>query len=251
MLSVAAAIGTIAFDRALKRARVTADAVWMVAITLAAGFVGAKLWYVFVDAPAKFGAIGWGETWNSTGFSWYGALISGIAALALQGRQAKIGVLSTLYLAAPAVAFGHGIGRIGCFLSGDGCYGIAIRPVHFFSLTFRPWGMGFPNGLQPVFVPVYPTPLYELTVDLFIGWWLWRLLGKPHATGAIAGQYLALAGMARFLVEFIRRNPRVLWGLSVAQFVSAGAVVAGVVLMWCGPHRPLSCVGRHPLGKPA
>jgi len=37
---------------------------------------------------------------------------------------------------------------------------------------------------------------------------LWRRLGKPHATGAIVGQYLALSGIARFLVEFIRRNPR-------------------------------------------
>ncbi len=116
-------------------------------------------------------------------------------------------------MAAPAAAIGYGIGRIGCFLSGDGCYGIEIRPVHFLGLTFTPWGIAFPHGLQPIGVPVYPTPLYEFAAGLVIGWWLWRRGGKPHGTGAILGQYLILSGIARFLVEFIRRNPKVLLGL--------------------------------------
>jgi phosphatidylglycerol---prolipoprotein diacylglyceryl transferase len=66
---------------------------------------------------------------------------------------------------------------------------------------------------------------------LLIGWFLWWRLGKPHATGAILGQYLVLTGLARFLVEFIRRNPKVIWGLSNAQLASAGAVVAGLALV--------------------
>ena len=80
----------------------------------------------------------------------------------LQGLREKIGALRTLDLCAPAAAIGYGIGRIGCFLSGDGCYGIPIQPVHLFGITFHPWGMAFPQGIEPVFVPVYPTPLYEL-----------------------------------------------------------------------------------------
>jgi phosphatidylglycerol:prolipoprotein diacylglycerol transferase len=56
--------------------------------------------------------------------------------------------------------------------------------------------------------------------------------------GAIVGQYLALSGTARFLVEFIRRNPKVLWGLSNAQLASAGSVLAGVALLaWAGTRR--------------
>ena len=61
-------------------------------------------------------------------------------------------------------------------------------------------------------------------------------------------QYLVLSGIARFLVEFIRRNPKVLWGLSNAQLASAGAVVAGIVLIWWAARRAVmepeeACVG--------
>jgi phosphatidylglycerol:prolipoprotein diacylglycerol transferase len=67
---------------------------------------------------------------------------------------------------------------------------------------------------------------------------LWLRLGKPHGTGAILGQYLMLSGIARFLVEFIRRNPKVLWGLSNAQLASAGAVFVGIALTAWASTRP-------------
>jgi phosphatidylglycerol:prolipoprotein diacylglycerol transferase len=53
------------------------------------------------------------------------------------------------------------------------------------------------------------------------------------------GQYLALSGIARFLVEFIRRNPKVLCGLSNAQLASAGAVLIGIALAWWASTRPV------------
>jgi len=236
MLWLAAVCAAFVADRCFRRAGIDADAVGMVAIAVVAGIVGAKLWHV-LDTPSDFRELGWHALWDSAGFAWYGGLIFGIAALIYQGRRAKIGAVRILDLAAPAAAMGYGIGRIGCFLSGDGDYGIAIKPVHFLGFTFHPWGMAFPHGLVPVFVPVYPTPLYELVGGLAIGWWLWRRLGKPHPTGAILGQYLLLTGLARFLVEFIRRNPKILWGLSNAQLASAGAAIAGVAVIWWTARR--------------
>ncbi|MGC9158334.1 MAG: prolipoprotein diacylglyceryl transferase, partial [Terracidiphilus sp.] len=171
---------------------------------------------------------------------WFGGLLFGITALVVQGRRAGIGALRTLDLAAPSAAIGYGMGRIGCFLSGDGDYGIAIHPVHLLGWTFHPWGMSFPHGLDPVFVPVYPTPLYELAGGLAIGGWLWWRLGKSHRTGAILGQYLLLSGTARFLVEFIRRNPRVLWGMSNAQLAAAGSVIVGTAMIAWTVRRPLA-----------
>jgi phosphatidylglycerol:prolipoprotein diacylglycerol transferase len=167
--------------------------------------------------------------WDSAGFAWYGGLIFGISALMFQGWWAKIGMLRTLDLAAPAAAVGYGIGRIGCFLSGDGCYGIP---------TTLPWGMSFPTAIEPPFQRVHPTPLYEFAAGLIIGLWLWRRGGKAHGTGSIVGQYLVLTGIARFLVEFVRRNPKIIWGLSNAQLASAGAVVAGIVLVWWAARQP-------------
>ena len=96
-----------------------------------------------------------------SGFAWFGGLVFGISALVFQGWRAKIGALRTLDLAAPAAAIGYGLGRIGCFLSGDGCYGIP---------TNLPWGMSFPHGIEPTLVRVHPTPLYELAAALLIGW---------------------------------------------------------------------------------
>ena len=252
MLWLAAVAAAFVMDRGFNRARISVDAVGMVAVTVVAGIVGAKLWHV-VDTPLEFHEYGWRVLWDSAGFAWYGGLLFGIAALMFQGWWAKIGMLRTLDLAAPAAAIGYGIGRIGCFLSGDGCYGIEIAPVHIFGLTFHPWGMAFPHGIDPTFVPVYPTPLYELGAGLLIGWFLWTRLGKPHATGAIVGQYLALSGMARFLVEFIRRNPKVLWGLSNAQLASAGAVVVGIALTAWAMTRPAFTPRKvpAPVGKPA
>jgi len=252
MLWVAAVTGAILVDRAFKRARISADAVGMVAIAVVAGIVGAKLWHV-LDTPSEFREIGWGVLWDNAGFAWYGGLIFGISALVLQGIRAKIGALRTLDLCAPAAAVGYGIGRIGCFLSGDGCYGIEIKPVHLLGMTFHPWGMAFPHGIEPVFVAVYPTPLYELGAGLLIGAWLWWRLGKNHAAGAILGQYLALCGLARFLVEFIRRNPKVLWGLSNAQLASAGAILVGVALtLWASTRRAEATKKTvTPVAKPA
>jgi phosphatidylglycerol:prolipoprotein diacylglycerol transferase len=221
MLWLAAVAGALVVERGFRRARIDADAVGIVAMTVVAGIVGAKIWHV-LDTPQDFREIGWRVLYDPAGFAWYGGLTFGIAALVFLGWKARIGVLRTLDLAAPAAAVGYGLGRIGCFLSGDGCYGIP---------TNLPWGMSFPNGIDPTTVRVHPTPLYEMAAALLIGLWLWRRGGKPHAQGAILGQYLLLTGIARFLVEFIRRNPKVIWGLSNAQLASAGAALAGIGLI--------------------
>jgi phosphatidylglycerol:prolipoprotein diacylglycerol transferase len=232
MLWLAAVAGAFVMDRGFLRARVTADALSIVAVTVVFGIVGAKLWHV-IDTPIEFRELGWQVLWARDGYAWYGGLLFGIGALLFQGWWAKIGMLRTLDLAAPAAAIGQGIGRIGCFLSGDGCYGIATK---------LPWGMSFPNGIEPtpLGVRVHPTPLYEMAAYLLIGGWLWWRAGKNNSVGSIVGQYLLLSGIARFLVEFIRRNPKVLWGLSNAQLASAGAVVAGIILIWWASTRPVT-----------
>jgi len=223
MLWCATVCGAIVMHFSFRRAHVEADALGIVAMTVVAGIVGAKLWHV-IDSPAEFQTDGWAVLWSTGGFAWFGGLVAGILALLVQGRGAGLGGLRTLDLAAPAAAVGYAIGRIGCLTSGDGDYGIPSNV---------PWAMGFPNGIDPTppGVRVHPTPIYELIAGLAIGWWLWWRAGKQHGTGAIVGEYLLLTGTARFLVEFIRRNPHVLWGLSNAQLASVGSVIAGVVLM--------------------
>lgn len=55
--------------------------------------------------------------------------------------------LSVLAAATPALAIGHAIGRIGCFLVGDDY----DRPSDL------PWAVAFPDGLPSTTVPVHLT----------------------------------------------------------------------------------------------
>ncbi len=150
-----------------------------------------------------------------------------------QGRQARPEGLTgwrasvrMLDLAAPAAAIGYGVGRIGCLTSGDGDYGIN---------TTLPWGVHMAkNALVPPTPPdalVQPTPVYEFLFSLALAWGLWRLGAKARPIGWLTGVYLVLSGLGRFLVEFVRVNPRLYWGMSNAQVAALGSVVVGLVVM--------------------
>ena len=150
-------------------------------------------------------------------------LLAGIAILMWLGRQARIGALGMLDLAAPAVSVGYGVGRIGCLTSGDGDYGIK---------TTLPWGVHMaPDALVPTRDLVQPTPIYELLFSLALAWLLWRLGRNARPVGWMTGLYLVLSGIGRFLVEFVRINPRLYWGMSNAQMAALGSIVVGGLIM--------------------
>jgi phosphatidylglycerol:prolipoprotein diacylglycerol transferase len=228
MLWLAAVAACWILYRNFRRWGIDADAISIVAVSTVAGVLGSKIWHV-LETPGALMRHPAELLFDRAGFAWYGGLIVGILTLLWQARVYKLGSLQMLDLASPAAAIGYGVGRLGCLVSGDGDYGIP---------TTLPWGMSFPNGIEPTLQRVHPTPLYELAAGLLIGLWLWRRGGKPHGTGSIVGQYLMLSGIARFLVEFVRRNPKVLWGLSNAQLASAGSVIAGAALVWWAATRP-------------
>jgi phosphatidylglycerol:prolipoprotein diacylglycerol transferase len=133
-----------------------------------------------------------------------------------------------LDLAAPAAALGYGIGRIGCLLSGDGDYGIN---------TTLPWGVHMArNALVPPNPPnalVQPTPVYELLFSLLVCWILWKLGERHKPIGWLTGMYLLLSGVGRFLVEYVRINPKLYFGhtMSNAQVAALGSVVAGIIVL--------------------
>jgi phosphatidylglycerol---prolipoprotein diacylglyceryl transferase len=223
LLWLAAVSGCYMLYRNFRRWKTDADAISIVAVSTVAGILGAKLWHV-LETPHVLFHHPADLLFDRAGFAWYGGLIVGILTLLWQARVYKLGSLQLLDLSAPAAAVGYGVGRLGCLVSGDGDYG---KP------TKLPWGMSFPNGLVPTFQKVHPTPIYELLGALFIAWILWRR-GRPESPrplGQITGEYLILSGVARFLVEFIRINPRILWGMTNAQFASLGAVAFGLALV--------------------
>ena len=90
---------------------------------------------------------------------------------------------------------------------------------------------------MPTTARVHPTPLYEFIVSAIIAVYLWKLgtrtLGNEAAAGKVFAHYLILSGVARLLIEFIRLNPPVLWGLTSAQCVAALSVAAGFAFLFC------------------
>jgi prolipoprotein diacylglyceryl transferase len=190
-----------------------------------AGLVGARLYHV-LESPRELFADP-SVLISRFGFAWFGGFLGGFVALAILSRRFRIPLLEFLDMCSPAAAVGYAIGRIGCLLSGDGDYGMP---------TNLPWGMSFPNGVVPTIERVHPTPLYEFFIWLMIGAFLWHMgtkaLHGPKAKGEIFCNYLILTGVARFLIEFIRINPRSFFGLSNAQAASLASILAGAVLLW-------------------
>jgi phosphatidylglycerol---prolipoprotein diacylglyceryl transferase len=227
-LMVALALITAAYvlQADFDRRGMNADAFTMITIAGLLGILGAKLYHL-LETPAEFFANPLPLLFSRYGFAWFGGFLGGFGAILVMGWRAKLPMWTFLDACSPAASFGYAIGRIGCFLSGDGDYG---KP------TSLPWGMSFPNGVVPTTERVHPAPLYELLVWSAIGWFLWRVgarfLKNPGHTGQIFCYYLILTGIARFLVEIIRINPPWILGLSNAQVASAVSVVAGFVLLW-------------------
>ena len=231
MLATALLCGFFVLQADLNRRRLAANPETIIGLVGLAGLVGAKLWHV-LESPADFFANPLQRIFSSSGFAFYGSFLAGFLMLALLARHYRMPLLVMLDVAAPAAALGYGIGRIGCLISGDGDYGIP---------TSLPWGMSFPNGIVPTTERVHPTPIYEFLAAVVIFVYLWRLgarsLRKPMPAGEVFASYLVLTGLARFLVEFIRINPRSVLGMSNAQAVSLISFVAGGALFWVVKRR--------------
>ena len=189
----------------------------MVFWALIGGLVGARGYYLLQNHRA----LSLGDVFGGSGLIWYGGLVGGVIAVVLWARRRQFLSLALLDLAAPGLALGYAIGRIGCQVSGDGDYGKAWS---------GPWAMGYPHGTVPTppGVTVHPTPIYETLAMGLLAWGLWQLRDRVRP-GALFALYLVGAGLERFLVEFIRRNQHVALGLTAAQIESLVMLVAGLV----------------------
>jgi phosphatidylglycerol:prolipoprotein diacylglycerol transferase len=224
MVALASLTGLWIFRSELKRSDLPADGVDAALIGLLGGLLGAKVvWAIEFHKEAPFLSL----LMSRGGLSWFGGFVGGVGAGLWALHRRRIPIIAGLAAAAPALATGHAIGRIGCFLVGDD-YG---RP------TDLPWGVAFPKGLPPTFVPVHPTQLYEAAGLTVIAWALIRWRRKQLPDVLVFARYLVLAGTLRFLIEFIRINARVLGPFTIAQIFSGAIVVTGLLLMFANRQK--------------
>ncbi len=134
------------------------------------------------------------------GLVFYGGLILAVAVSLGYLRWNRLPVWKVADLFSPAIALGLFFGRLGCFFAGC-CYG---------KETSLPLGVVFidPNSLARLNVSLHPTQIYEalggLLLFLFLSWKTKRKVFN----GEIFFLFLLLYSAIRFLIEFLRDDPR-------------------------------------------
>jgi prolipoprotein diacylglyceryl transferase len=150
------------------------------------------------------------------GLAIHGALIAGVIVGVLFCKIRKIKVLELLDIVMPSVALGQAIGRWGNFINQEAHGGP----------TDLPWGI-IVNGQK-----VHPTFLYESVIDFCIFLFLiWFRKNKKTTDGQVLGLYLILYSAGRFFVEGLRTDSLMFLGMRVAQLISLGSVLLGVILL--------------------
>jgi len=230
------AAGYFLFRKQTKGSFDVANAVTLLALTF--GVVGSKILYV-VEHLSEFSLRPFDTAFSPGGLTFYGGFLLATAAIYFLSRKANVPFLGIGDAASPGLIIGYGIARIGCHLAGDGDYGFP---------TTLPWGTDysrgtfppseafksfpevtsrFPGGVVPDTTPCHPTPVYELLLCSIILWFLWRRRTSSKPNGKLFMMYLVLAGLERFVIEFMRINPRIAFGLSEAQLIAVVLVAAG------------------------
>ena len=156
------------------------------------------------------------------GFVIYGAIGGGTLAMYLYCKRKKWNIIEIIDMTVPGLAIAQGFGRIGCFLAGC-CYGAE---------TTLSIGVKFPkNSLAPYGIYVHPTQIYSSIFDFLLGAFLLYYSKKERQTGKVMGMYLIIYSIGRFLVEFLRNDPRGSVGiLSTSQFIAIFTLVLGIII---------------------
>ena len=236
MMFAAFIVGGWVLTRQFRRYGLSDDAASSIVMAAAiGGIAGAKIYYAILFRD-------WHLLLDRAGLVWYGGLIGGVLCCSAYLLIKKIDFLTVADAAAPALAIGYALGRIGCFLVGDD-YG---RPTDSWV------GIAFPKGsppttaeslrqfgvhLDPSIPPdqllrVHPTQLYESASAFVMFAILMYAAKRPHARGRIFGLFLILMGIERFLVEIVRaKDDRFLGPFTIAQLISVLIFVVGALLI--------------------
>ncbi|HSW40254.1 MAG TPA: prolipoprotein diacylglyceryl transferase [Acidobacteriota bacterium] len=234
LLALAFIAGIWLASRNAKKHGIDPDAVWSLGlVVIFAALVGTKLLMIlsdfnyYIQNPREIFSL---STLRSMGV-YYGGLLLALGAAAWYLNRKRLPAWKIADCAAPGIALGQTIGRLGCFASGC-CYGAP---------TTMPWGVTFTNPYSyenvgvPLNIPLHPAQLYESagTLCLF-AFLMWRL-SRKHTSGQIILEYLGLYAILRFALEFYRDDYRgsVLHGLlSTSQFIAVVTFIGAAVVYY-------------------
>lgn len=212
------------------------------------GVAGSRLfsllenWSDFIQDPI-------GQMFSGSGLTIYGGLICCFIFVPMYFKKIGLNTRHMMDVAAPAIMIGYAVGRMGCHFAGDGDWGIvniAAQPSWWF-LPDWIWAYDYPHnvlqqgvqmtGCEGIYCtkleqPVYPTPIYEITMSFIVLAILWVIRKRIKIAGMLFFIMLILNGIERFFIEGIRVNPRYdLLGMdwSLSQWIAIGFIITGIV----------------------
>ncbi len=224
LIALAVFIGIWLSQRLARQRQMNPDIIADLAIWLVIGAVpAARLYYV---------AFNWGyyqqhleqvaQIWRG-GIAIHGAILGGMAAMALFTYWQRLSFWQTADLIAPSLVLGQAIGRWGNFFNSEA----------FGAPTDLPWKLYIPAHQRPpgLLAETYyhPTFLYESLWNLAVLALLLWLFGQPRfqKPGTLLLTYAIAYSIGRFWIEGLRLDSLMLGPLRIAQVVSLVCIALG------------------------
>lgn len=224
MLVISFLVAIFLVRRSAKKYNIPAAVIENLAFWVMIGvIIGGRLLYVLFHLGEYYDFFTIFEIWRG-GMMFFGSFLGAVAAGIIYIRTVKLPVLLLGDIIAPSIALGEFFTRIGCFLNGC-CFGLKCS---------LPWGIKFPSdsiaGSSPVGeFHLHPTQLYSSLFGLLLFIFLFLRSRRKHFRGELFGLYLAISGLYRLAVDFIRyyENSANLW---INQLISVAVIIAGIAL---------------------
>jgi phosphatidylglycerol:prolipoprotein diacylglycerol transferase len=265
MLGIGFILGSYILSLELKRKKLDpnlASNITIIAVVF--GILGAKLLHVIEHTFEYWGTPSLdikGQLFSFSGLTWYGGLILGMTAITVYVRRKKIPFLKIWDGLGVALILAYGVARLGCHFAGDGDYGTPTTlpwGTIYANGTAKPTGMlreyfdthpseraswsydslrvlhsridrlGYAVNRFDEVTPLHPTPVYETILGIVGFLIMLRLRRNDYPDGKIFMMYLMLASTFRFIVEFLRLQPKLLFGLSEAQLIAIVLFLVGL-----------------------
>lgn len=199
------------------------DASNIIFISLIAGILGARIFYVVQFFHQFRGHLIDIIRIDKGGLVFYGGFFLAFIALVTYCIRKHIDTIRALDVMVPSLTIGHAFGRIGCFLHGC-CYG---KP------TDLAWGVHYPINSEAFYrygaTPLHPVQIYETLCNIIICLISMVILRKCKRGLTISFYFIAY-GLIRFLDEFLRGDHIVRRNdFTIAQLIGFGIFPLGVI----------------------
>jgi phosphatidylglycerol:prolipoprotein diacylglycerol transferase len=199
MLALGFLVGGILLLRSAKKRSLDEGVILnLIYVIVLAAVVGARLMYVVTHwGDYSLNSIEILKIWEG-GLTLYGGLLLAVVAAVLYMKHARLPIWVVCDLAAPSIALGKVLTRIGCFLNGC-CFGTE---------SHLPWAVTFPRSCQAGYTfpgaELHPSQLYSSALSLFVFAAILVLGRRGLKPGMVFWIFLLMDSAVRFGLAFVR-----------------------------------------------